>query len=106
MVNLCLYCENFTQPPPQFGDFGGWGLLPLAETISSRVLLSYWVFEVSGSFQQIKGKKLLQNASFLSNTIFNQQRLEDENFLSCGVGDQTWVLADAWHAPSQPSCSL
>lgn len=48
----------------------------------------------------------MQNVSFLSSSIFNQQRLEDEKLLSCGVGDQTWVLAHAQQAPSQPSCSL
>lgn len=66
--------------------FGGCGLLPLAETIFNRVLLSYWAFEISGSFKQIKRKKLMQNGSFLSSSIFNQQRLEDENFLSLVLG--------------------
>lgn len=35
----------------------------------------------------------MQDVSFLSSSIFNQQRLENEKFLFCGVGDQTWVLA-------------
>lgn len=96
MANLCLYCETLLSNPP----LGIWGLwvIALAETIFNRVLLSYWAFEISGSFKQVKRKKLMQNGSFLSSSIFNQQRLQDENFLSCGAGDQTWVLAHAWWA--------
>lgn len=64
--------------------------MPPAVTVSSRALfLSAWALAVPGSFQQIKGKKLKQNVSFLSSRIFNQLRPKDEKLLSCSVGDQT-----------------
>lgn len=75
--------------------------MPLAETLSNRVLLSYWAFEVPGSFQQIKGKTLMQNVSFLSSSSFNQQRRKDEKLLSCGVGIKPGALfMPGKHCPS------
>lgn len=70
--------------------------MPPAVTVSSRALfLSFWALAVPGSFQQIEGKKLKQNVSFLSSRIFNELRLKDEKLLFSSVGDQTWGLARA-----------
>lgn len=67
--------------------------MPPAVTVSSRALfLSAWALAVPGSFQQIKGKKLKQNVSFLSSRIFNQLRLKDEKLFSCSVGIKPGAL--------------